>query len=87
MARAQRTEASLCMAIVDIDHFKAYNDTHGHLAGDAVLRECAIAWDAQLRGADSIVRFGGEEFLVVMPDCGIDEATAVARAAAGGDAR
>ncbi len=74
MARAQRCGSSLCMALIDIDHFKAYNDTHGHLAGDAVLRECAIAWDAQLRGADSIVRFGGEEFLVVLPDCGIDEA-------------
>jgi diguanylate cyclase (GGDEF)-like protein/PAS domain S-box-containing protein len=74
MARARRDGSSLCLAIVDIDHFKAYNDTHGHLAGDAVLRECAIAWDAQLRGADSIVRFGGEEFLVVLPDCGVAEA-------------
>jgi diguanylate cyclase (GGDEF)-like protein len=74
MARARREETSLCMALVDIDHFKAYNDTYGHLAGDAVLRECATAWDAQLRGADSIVRFGGEEFLVVLPDCGIEEA-------------
>lgn len=74
MARARREQSSLCMALVDIDHFKAYNDTHGHLAGDAVLRECAIAWDAQLRGADSIVRFGGEEFLVILPDCGIGEA-------------
>jgi diguanylate cyclase (GGDEF)-like protein len=74
MARARREGSSLCLAIIDIDHFKAYNDTHGHLAGDAVLRECAIAWDAQLRGADSIHRFGGEEFLVVLPDCGIEAA-------------
>jgi diguanylate cyclase (GGDEF)-like protein/PAS domain S-box-containing protein len=69
MARARRTESELCLAIVDMDHFKAYNDRHGHLAGDALLRECAVAWDSQLRGADTIVRFGGEEFLVVLPDC------------------
>lgn len=87
-ARARRAESSLCLAIVDIDHFKAYNDAHGHLAGDAVLRECAIAWDSQLRGADSIFRFGGEEFLVVFPDCGIEEAAEVLerlRAATPGD--
>ena len=68
MARALRAESPLCLAIIDIDHFKAYNDTHGHLAGDAVLRECASAWDAALRGEDTILRFGGEEFLVVLPE-------------------
>jgi diguanylate cyclase (GGDEF)-like protein/PAS domain S-box-containing protein len=77
MARARRDGSSLCLAIVDIDHFKDYNDTHGHLAGDSVLRECAIAWDSQLRGADSIHRFGGEEFLVVLPDCETEEAVAI----------
>jgi diguanylate cyclase (GGDEF)-like protein/PAS domain S-box-containing protein len=74
MARARRAESDLCLAIVDIDHFKAYNDANGHLAGDAILRECAVAWDAVLRGADTIVRFGGEEFLVVLPDCPLEEA-------------
>jgi diguanylate cyclase (GGDEF)-like protein/PAS domain S-box-containing protein len=74
MARALRAGSPLCLAIVDIDHFKAYNDTHGHLAGDAVLRECARAWDAALRGEDLILRFGGEEFLVVLPDCDGEEA-------------
>ena len=69
MARALRSETPLCLAIVDIDHFKAYNDTHGHLAGDAVLRDCAAAWDDSLRGEDTILRFGGEEFLVVLPNC------------------
>ena len=77
MARALRTESELSLAIVDIDHFKAYNDSHGHLAGDTVLRDCAIAWDGQLRGGDTIVRFGGEEFLVVLPDCGLDDATEI----------
>jgi diguanylate cyclase (GGDEF)-like protein/PAS domain S-box-containing protein len=74
MARARRTDSDLCLAIVDIDHFKAYNDANGHLAGDAVLRECAVAWDAALRGEDTIVRFGGEEFLVVLPDCPLAQA-------------
>lgn len=68
MARALRAESDLCLAILDLDHFKAYNDTHGHLAGDEMLRRCAIAWDSELRGEDTIVRFGGEEFLVVLPD-------------------
>jgi len=69
MARALRGGKSLCLAIIDIDHFKAYNDTYGHLAGDRVLRECAGAWDSELRGEDTILRFGGEEFLIVLPDC------------------
>jgi diguanylate cyclase (GGDEF)-like protein/PAS domain S-box-containing protein len=69
MARALRTGSDLCVALIDIDRFKAYNDTYGHLAGDKVLRDCAAAWDEVLRGEDTIVRFGGEEFLVVLPDC------------------
>jgi diguanylate cyclase (GGDEF)-like protein/PAS domain S-box-containing protein len=77
MARALRAESGLCLAIVDIDHFKAYNDAHGHLAGDAVLRNCATAWDSQLRGEDTILRFGGEEFLVVLPGCGADDAAEI----------
>jgi diguanylate cyclase (GGDEF)-like protein/PAS domain S-box-containing protein len=77
MARALRADSPLCLAIIDIDHFKAYNDTHGHLAGDAILRDCAAAWDGALRGEDTILRFGGEEFLVVLPDCGVDEASII----------
>jgi diguanylate cyclase (GGDEF)-like protein/PAS domain S-box-containing protein len=77
MSRALRTDSPLCLAIVDIDHFKTYNDTHGHLAGDRVLRECAAAWDSQLRGADTIVRFGGEEFLVILPECETFDATEI----------
>jgi diguanylate cyclase (GGDEF)-like protein/PAS domain S-box-containing protein len=77
MARALRVESPLCLAIVDIDHFKNYNDTHGHLAGDAVLRDCATAWDSELRGADTIIRFGGEEFLVVLPECAPPDAVEI----------
>jgi diguanylate cyclase (GGDEF)-like protein len=77
MARTLRAGSQLCLAIIDIDHFKSYNDTYGHLAGDAVLRDCAAAWDGALRGADTILRFGGEEFLVVLPDCAPEDATAI----------
>lgn len=77
MARALRMETPLCLAIIDIDHFKSYNDTHGHLAGDAVLRDCARAWDGELRGEDTIVRFGGEEFLVILPNCDQGDATEI----------
>lgn len=77
MARARRRESPLCLAIVDIDHFKAYNDTHGHLAGDEVLRACAREWDTALRGEDTLVRFGGEEFLVLLPDTEPDQAAEI----------
>lgn len=77
MVRARRSSASLCVALIDIDRFKAYNDAHGHLAGDEVLRECARAWDGALRGEDTIVRFGGEEFLVLLPDTAPEEAAEV----------
>jgi diguanylate cyclase (GGDEF)-like protein/PAS domain S-box-containing protein len=77
MARSLRAESPLCLAIVDIDHFKAYNDTHGHLAGDAVLRDCAAAWDDALRGEDTILRFGGEEFLVILPNCAPEDAAEI----------
>ncbi|HET8955604.1 MAG TPA: sensor domain-containing diguanylate cyclase [Solirubrobacterales bacterium] len=74
MARARRSGDPLSVAILDIDHFKNFNDSHGHLAGDEVLRACAKAWDSALRGEDTIVRFGGEEFLVLLPDTGPDQA-------------
>jgi diguanylate cyclase (GGDEF)-like protein/PAS domain S-box-containing protein len=77
MARARREQSSLCVAILDIDHFKHFNDAHGHLAGDGILRECAIAWDSELRGEDTIVRFGGEEFLAVLPDCPLEDARGI----------
>jgi diguanylate cyclase (GGDEF)-like protein/PAS domain S-box-containing protein len=74
MARMRRGDSALCLAIIDLDRFKSYNDTHGHLAGDELLRECAIAWDTTVRASDLLVRFGGEEFLVVLPECSLEEA-------------
>jgi len=77
MARARRARSPLCLALLDIDHYKRYNDTHGHLAGDEVLRQCAGEWDAALRGEDTIVRVGGEEFLVLLPDTEPEQAAEI----------
>ncbi|HEV2728061.1 MAG TPA: sensor domain-containing diguanylate cyclase, partial [Solirubrobacterales bacterium] len=77
MARARRCRSPLSVAILDIDHFKDYNDSHGHLAGDEVLRACARAWDSSLRAEDTIVRFGGEEFLVLLPDTEPEQAAEI----------
>jgi diguanylate cyclase (GGDEF)-like protein/PAS domain S-box-containing protein len=74
MAHARRFSTPLCLAILDIDFFKAYNDAHGHPAGDGMLRDCAEAWDSELRGEDTIVRYGGEEFLVLLPGASLDQA-------------
>jgi diguanylate cyclase (GGDEF)-like protein/PAS domain S-box-containing protein len=77
MARSLRMGSPLCLGIIDIDRFKAYNDTHGHLGGDTLLRESAVAWESVLRGEDTIVRYGGEEFLVVLPNCELEDAEAI----------
>ncbi|EFL51776.1 response regulator receiver modulated diguanylate cyclase [Solidesulfovibrio fructosivorans JJ]] len=74
-ARADRYGAPLSVVLLDIDHFKAINDTHGHEAGDAVLVELAGRLRATLRQVDRLARFGGEEFVVVAPGVGL-EATA-----------
>ena len=69
---------SLAVMIADMDHFKAVNDTHGHDAGDAVLRELAERMRGCVRGVDLVCRFGGEEFVVIMPDTELDTAGIVA---------
>ena len=55
------------IALLDLDHFKAYNDTHGHQAGDDLLRGGRRAWQAALRPTDVLARYGGEEFAVLLP--------------------
>jgi diguanylate cyclase (GGDEF)-like protein len=75
ISRAIRTRSPLSVALIDIDHFKAVNDTHGHLAGDKVLRALGGALREQLRDYDVAGRFGGEEFVVLLPQA--DEADAL----------
>jgi len=74
---ARATAGRCCVAIVDLDHFKAFNDAHGHLAGDRLLKEAAAAWRAVLRGGDVLARYGGEEFAVLLPKCGLDDARTI----------
>jgi len=69
IARAQRSGRPLSVAIIDIDHFKDYNDTYGHQEGDRLLQGAASAWQDQLRAGDLLVRFGGDEFVALLPDC------------------
>jgi len=67
--RARGSNGRLGIAVADVDHFKKVNDTHGHATGDEVLRETAARMASVLRQVDTIGRYGGEEFLAVLPDC------------------
>ncbi|MBX3286028.1 MAG: GGDEF domain-containing protein [Actinobacteria bacterium] len=79
IARAQRSGRPLALAVLDLDRFKDFNDRHGHLAGDDLLRAAAQAWRASLRAPDVIARWGGEEFAVLFPDSTAEEAVLVLR--------
>ncbi|HAB91143.1 MAG TPA: GGDEF domain-containing protein [Pseudomonas sp.] len=71
---AQRNESHLALAFIDLDHFKNINDNFGHEAGDKVLRNFAAHLSKTLRGSDSLLRWGGEEFLLLMPNTSLEEA-------------
>lgn len=72
--RSAFNEKPLCMLMLDVDHFKAYNDQHGHLAGDYALCLVAHTLRNQLRPKDSLTRYGGEEFVILLPEISLDEA-------------
>lgn len=78
LARARRSQAKHALALIDVDHFKQFNDRHGHDAGDQVLCAVARALESQVRGSDVVCRFGGEEFVVLL--CEIDAEQARLRA-------
>jgi two-component system, cell cycle response regulator len=69
MERSRRSQKSMGLLMIDVDHFERINDTLGHPAGDLVLKEVAERIGETVRTYDSVGRYGGEEFLVVLPDC------------------
>lgn len=69
LRRAERLGHPLSVALVDSDHFKHYNDAHGHPAGDAALREIGVRWRAQVRDIDLLARIGGAELGLLLPGC------------------
>lgn len=78
LARSRRVLSAISVVVLDLDHFKSVNDTYGHLMGDEVLVETVRTVKALLRDADSIIRWGGEEMVVVLPDTNLQGATVAA---------
>lgn len=76
-SKARRKETPLSCIILDIDHFKKVNDSYGHLAGDRILAETAKLINSEVRNEDVFGRYGGEEFLLILPDTTMDEARKV----------
>lgn len=77
VVRSERAGARLTVALLDLDRFKAFNDTYGHQAGDDLLRDAVSGWQSELRELDLLARFGGEEFLVIISDTPADQAERV----------
>ncbi|MEO8329979.1 MAG: sensor domain-containing diguanylate cyclase, partial [Candidatus Nanopelagicales bacterium] len=77
MPSLMRGPGRLCVAVLDLDLFKAYNDTRGHIAGDRLLQELGSSWLPLLRPEDLLVRWGGEEFALALPGCPLEEAVQV----------
>jgi diguanylate cyclase (GGDEF)-like protein len=77
LARSTRSGTPVAIALLDLDHFKGHNDEHGHDGGDVLLKEAAAMWLGELRDSDLLVRYGGEEFALLLPDCGAADVHAV----------
>lgn len=74
--RADRHERPFCVLMLDVDRFKEYNDTHGHLAGDEVLKRMGVVLTDATRDLDVLARYGGEEFICLLPECDLENAIA-----------
>jgi diguanylate cyclase (GGDEF)-like protein len=77
LERARRDDAPVSVALLDLDHFKRFNDSYGHPAGDRLLKEAAAAWHSAIREVDTLARYGGEEFILLLPDTGTEEAVQI----------
>jgi diguanylate cyclase (GGDEF)-like protein len=77
LARAARDQSPVTVAMVDLDHFKRFNDEFGHPGGDRLLQGAASAWTGELRIADQLARYGGEEFILLLPDADADLAAEI----------
>jgi diguanylate cyclase (GGDEF)-like protein len=78
--RAGRYQTEFCVLLMDIDHFKRYNDTYGHAAGDQVLVRFAEVLGRLVRPVDMLARYGGEEFVLIVPQVNLDQARDMAEA-------
>jgi diguanylate cyclase (GGDEF)-like protein/PAS domain S-box-containing protein len=78
LAADRRDGRPVCVALVDLDDFKGFNDAHGHLAGDRLLREAVAGWRHSLRAGDVLARLGGDEFAMLLPSCRLDGALVLA---------
>jgi diguanylate cyclase (GGDEF)-like protein len=77
MDRARRTSTPLALALLDLDHFKRFNDRYGHQAGDQLLKTATATWQALLRPSDLLARIGGEEFGLILPTASMDQAVEI----------
>ena len=77
LSRSVRQGTPVCVAMLDLDHFKRFNDDHGHVAGDSFLQQLAAAWQAAIRPSDTLGRYGGEEFSLLLPNCDLPAAIEV----------
>jgi diguanylate cyclase (GGDEF)-like protein/PAS domain S-box-containing protein len=77
VARSRRQSQPLCVSVLDLDHFKSFNDELGHREGDHFLRRCAVEWRSRLRATDLLARYGGEEFALCLPECSLEEAAVI----------